>query len=415
MTHEITDFKSILRTDSELNQIQDLDILLERILKVIREAVHADAGSIYVRETEEFEGERVDKLVIKYAQNDTQQKKLPPGQKLVYSLFSLPINKSTISGYCALTKQLVNVPDVYNLPPDAPYSFSTTYDQISKYKTTSTLAVPLVSTEGRLLGVTQIINAKDTAGNSIPFSPDDEFLVTHFAATVTVALERAYMTRAMILRMIRMAELRDPMETGTHVNRVSGFAVEIYDGWARRHNVSDIEQERYRDVLKIAAMLHDAGKVAIPDAILKKPNRFTAEERLIMQRHTVSGAGLFDDLQSPLDTISRDIALTHHENWDGTGYPGWIDPVTRQVLKADSQGNPLGKKGEEIPFPGRIVAIADVYDALSSHRVYKEPWTVDQVLSEIRSMRGVKFDPELTDIFFEVLPNIKQIQNLYPE
>ncbi|GHV76146.1 phosphohydrolase [Spirochaetia bacterium] len=415
MSHEKTDFKSILRTDSELNQIQDLDILLERILKAIREAVHADAGSIYVLEQDMIEGERIEKLVIKYAQNDTQQKKLPPGQKLVYSLFSLPINKSTISGYCALTRQLVNVPDVYNLPPNAPYSFSTAYDKISNYKTTSTLAVPLVTNEGRLLGVTQIINAKDAEGNSIPFSRDDEFLVTHFAATVTVALERAYMTRAMILRMIRMAELRDPKETGTHVNRVAGFAVEIYDGWARRHEVPDEERERYRDALKIAAMLHDAGKVAIPDAILKKPSRFTVEEYRIMQRHTVFGAGLFDDLQSPLDTISRDIALTHHENWDGSGYPGWIDPVTKQVIKADSQGNPRGRRGEEIPLPGRIVALADVYDALCSHRVYKEPWTEEQVLSEIRSMRGIKFDPELTDIFFEILPNIKQIQNLYPE
>jgi HD-GYP domain-containing protein (c-di-GMP phosphodiesterase class II) len=223
------------------------------------------------------------------------------------------------------------------------------------------------------------------------------------------------MTRAMILRMIRMAELRDPKETGIHVNRVAGFSVEIYEGWARRRDVPNEEREKYRDVLKIAAMLHDAGQVAIPDAILKKPGRFTAEEYRIMQRHTVFGAGLFDDIQSQLDTISRDIALTHHENWDGTGYPGWVDPITKQVIKADSQGNPLGKKGTEIPLPGRIVALADVYDALCSRRVYKEPWTEDQVLSEIRSMRGIKFDPELTDIFFDVLPNIKQIQNLYPD
>jgi HD-GYP domain-containing protein (c-di-GMP phosphodiesterase class II) len=415
LSHDKTDFRSILRIDSELNQIQDLDILLERILKVIREAVHADAGSIYVRAMEEVAGERIEKLVIKYAQNETLQKKLPPGQKLVYSLLSLPIDKSTISGYCALTRKLVNVPDVYNLPADAPYFFSTTYDKISQYKTTSTLAVPLVTAEGRLLGVIQIINAKDAAGNTVSFSQDDEFLVTHFATTVTVALERAYMTRAMILRMIRMSELRDPKETGAHVNRVAGYAVEIYDGWARHHHVPSKEREKYRDTLKVAAMLHDAGKVAIPDAILKKPGLFTPEEYRIMQRHTLYGAGLFEDLQSPLDTISRDIALTHHENWDGTGYPGWIDPVTQQVIRTDSQGNPLGKQGEEIPFPGRIVALADVYDALCSRRVYKEPWTEDQVLSEIRSVRGVKFDPELTDIFFEVLSNIKQIQNLYPE
>ncbi|MDR1596972.1 MAG: HD domain-containing protein [Treponema sp.] len=409
------DFKSILRVDSELNHIQDLDLLLERILREARAVVHADAGSIYVKETEEINGKPVEKLVIKYAQNDTQQKKLPPGQKLVYSVLSLPINTSTISGYCAFTRKLVNVPDVYNLPPDAPYSFSTTFDKISNYRTTSILAIPLVTAEGRLMGVIQIINSKDKKGNTVPFSKDDEFLITHFAANVTIALQRAYVTRAMILRMIRMSELRDPKETGTHVNRVAGYTVEIYDGYAKRHNVPDKEREKYRDTLKIAAMLHDVGKVAISDVILKKPGRFTPEEYLVMQHHTVYGAGLFDDLQSEMDTIARDIALTHHENWDGTGYPGWIDPVTLKPIKTDDQGKPLGKREEEIPLSGRIVALADVYDALCSRRVYKEPWTEEQVLSEIHNVRGIKFDPELTDIFFEVLPNITQIKNLYPE
>jgi response regulator RpfG family c-di-GMP phosphodiesterase len=415
MSAKETDYEFILRVDSELNQIQDLDLLFERALKEAREVVHADAGSIYVKETEMVGGEQTDRLVIKCAQNDTQQKRLPSGQKLIYSKISLPINKSTISGYCALTGELVNVPDVYNISADAPYSFSPALDKLSNYKTTSTLAIPLVTAESRLLGVIQMINSQDKDGNTIPFSRNDEFLITHFAANVTVALQRAYVTRSMILRMIRMSELRDPMETGTHVNRVAGYAAEIYEGWARRHNVPGAQREKFRDVLKISAMLHDVGKVAISDMILKKPGRFTPDEYLIMQHHTIYGAGLFDDLHSELDTASRDIALTHHENWDGSGYPGWVDPLTSKPIKADSEGKPLGKKEEEIPFTGRIVALADVYDALCSRRVYKEPWTEDQVLSEIKNMRETKFDPELTDIFFETLPNIKRIQNLYPE
>jgi HD-GYP domain-containing protein (c-di-GMP phosphodiesterase class II) len=409
------DNKSIFSVDSELDQVQDFDLLLERILREAREVVHADAGSIYIKETEIIGGEPNDRLVIKYAQNDTQQKRLPPGQKLLYSKISLPINKATISGYCALTGELVNVPDVYNIPANAPYSFSSTLDMLSNYKTTSTLAIPLITAGNRLLGVIQMINPQDKEGNTLPFSRDDELLLTHFAANATVVLQRAYVTRSMILRMIRMAELRDPKETGTHVNRVAGYAVEIYEGWARRHNVSATEREKFRDTLKISAMLHDVGKVAISDVILKKPGRFTEEEYLVMQHHTIYGAGLFDDLHSELDAVSRDIALTHHENWDGSGYPGWVDPMTKKSIKADANGKPLGKREEEIPFPGRIVALADVYDALCSRRVYKEPWTEDQVLSEIRSLRESKFDPELTDIFFEVLPNIKQIQNLYPE
>ena len=162
-------------------------------------------------------------------------------------------------------------------------------------------------------------------------------------------------------------------------------------------------------------MLHDAGKVAISDTILKKPAKFTPEEYQVMQNHTVHGAALFDDPQSPLDNLSREIAFCHHENWDGTGYPGWVDPLTGCSLKTGDDGKPIGKKGDEIPLPGRIVSIADVFDALCSKRVYKEPWTEDDVLKEMKNLSGTKFEPELVDIFFEVLPGIKQIQKLYPE
>jgi HD-GYP domain-containing protein (c-di-GMP phosphodiesterase class II) len=410
-----TDLRSILSIDSELSQIQDVDLLLERILLEARKVVHADAGSIYVKDRVKEKNAEVEKLVIKYAQNDTTQKSLPPGRKMIYSVFPVPIDGKSVSGYSALTRKLVNVPDMYNIPEDAPYSFNPSYDRISGYKTISTLTIPLAAADGRLLGVIQVINSKNKDEEVVPFSKDDEFLITHFAANATTVLQRAYATRAMILRMIKMSELRDPKETGTHVNRVAGYAVEIYERWAFHHGVSDREREKFRDTLRVAAMLHDVGKVAISDIILKKPARFTPEEYQVMQHHTIYGARLFDDPQSELDNIARDIALTHHENWDGTGYPGWVDPVTERPIQADAQGKPLGRVKEEIPRAGRIVAIADVFDALCSKRVYKEPWTEEDVLSEIRKLSGTKFDPELVDIFFEILPNIKQIQALYPE
>ena len=415
MDERTPDFESILRLDSELNKIQDLDILLERILLEARNVVRADAGSIYVKQSVEENDSMVDKLFIKYAQNNTLQKSLPPGEKLIYSVFSVPISEKSISGYCALTGKIINIPDMYNIPADAPYSFNSSFDKITGYKTTSTLTFPLISADGRLLGVIQVINAMNEQGEIIPFSEQDEFIITHFAANATIALQRAYVTRAMILRMIKMSELRDPKETGTHVNRVAGYAVELYDRWAYKRNIPDAEREQFRDVLKISSMLHDVGKVAISDTILKKPARFTPEEFQIMQHHTMYGAGLFDDPQSPIDLIARDIALTHHENWDGTGYPGWIDPITNITIKTDEAGKPAGRKGEEIPLSGRIVAIADVFDALCSKRVYKEPWTEEQVLLEMRTLSGNKFDPELMDVFFEILPNIRQTQNLYPE
>ena len=408
-------FKKIIEIDSELTQIQDLDLLLERILLEARKVLNADAGSIYVKETVVEDGEKIDKLAIKYSQNDTTQKQLPPGQKSIYSVFSFPINDKTISGYCALTKQLVNVHDAYNLPSGVPYSFGINYDQISGYKTTTMLTVPLKTAEGRLLGVIQIINAKDKNGNTVPFTKNDEFLITHYAVNATNALQKAQLIRTMILRMIKMAELRDPKETGSHVNRVAGYAVEIYDRWATRHGVSEDKKEKFKDSFRISSMLHDVGKVAISDVILKKPAKFTPEEYLVMQNHTVYGAALFEDSQSPLDNLSQEISFTHHENWDGTGYPGWVDPVSGEPIKTGEEGKPLGKKAEEIPLTGRIVSLADVFDALCSRRVYKEPWTEEDVLAEIKKMSGTKFDPEIVDIFFEILPSIKQIQKLYPE
>jgi HD-GYP domain-containing protein (c-di-GMP phosphodiesterase class II) len=410
-----TDYKSIIETDSELNKIRDYDLLLERILLEARKVANADAGSIYVREVEDVTGVKVEKLAIKYAQNDTLMKRLSSGQKLIYSVFKIDIDEKTISGYCALAKKLINVADAYNLPEDAIYTFGNSFDMVSDYRTGSVLDIPLLTAEAKLLGVIQIINALDSDGKIIPFSKSDEFLISHFAEKATAALERANMTRAMVLRMIKMAELRDPIETGTHVSRVASYAVEIYDRYAFRHSVGVVEQDKFRDTLKIAAMLHDVGKVAISDSILKKPGRFTPEEFNIMKEHTRYGAMLFDDPQSYFDIVSRDIALCHHENWDGSGYPGWIDPDSGRTLKSGPDGKPLGKRGEEIPLAGRIVAIADVFDALNSKRVYKEAWDDEAVYAEMRKQSGIKFDPELVGIFLELIPTIRQIQSLYPE
>jgi len=340
---ETIDLRAILRLNTELSQIQDLDILLERILLMARNVVNADAGSIYARQTVVEEGETVDNLLIKYAQNDTFQKSLPPGEKQAYARLCVPINEKSISGYCAYNKKTINVPDMYDIPEGAPYSFNSSFDKLTGYKTTSSLTFPL-ATEERLLGVIQLINKTNKEGKVVPFSEEDELVLTNFAVNATTAMQRAFITRAMILRMIKMSELRDPKETGSHVNRVADYAVEIYDRWAYRHGISIDERESFRDILRIGAMLHDVGKVAIPDAILKKPSRFTPEEFNIMKYHTVYGASLFDNHTSPVDKVAMDIALTHHENWDGTGYPGWVDPMTHSPIKKDENGNPLGKK-----------------------------------------------------------------------
>ena len=407
MSSENVKLQEIIGIDSELNKLQDMDILLEKILTEARRVVGADAGSLYISDGE--------KLTINYAQNDTKQRELPPGEKLIYSVFSIPINTQTISGYAAATGEAVNIPDAYEIPESAPYGFNPHYDRVSGYKSTSMLAVPLSTNMGDILGVIQVINKLDEKGKVIAFSKDDELLVTHFATNATVALQRAQMTRAILLRMIKMAELRDPKETGPHVNRVAGYAVEIYERWAKEQGIEPREIERTKDSFRMAAILHDVGKVAISDNILKKPGRFTDDEYTVMKQHTLHGARLFLNKQSIFDEMAIEVALNHHENWDGTGYPGHVDVETGAPLKIDAAGNVVGKKGEEIPLFGRIVAISDVYDALRSRRVYKESWTHEQTLEEIRKMSGTKFDPKLVDIFFKVLPTIETISDKYKD
>ncbi len=395
----------------ELNQVRDLDILMERVLECARSFVNADAGSIYIRNKDE------DTLQFTYTQNDTLQERLPKGEKLIYATFTLPINKESISGYVATTGQLLNIPDVYQIESTAPYHFGKQFDEESGYQTRSVITVPLETRRGDILGILQIINAQDENKKIIPFTDSDEKLMLHFASTAAVALERAQMTRSILLRMIRMSEMRDPKETGAHVNRVGGYSIEIYEQWAQKHNLPKEEFDRNRDSLRMAAMLHDVGKIAISDVILKKPSRFNEDEFETMKQHTFLGARLFLNAQSDFDEAAFDVALNHHERWDGRGYPGYIDVATGKALTGfiRPEGKPMGKKGNEIPIFGRIVALADVYDALSSKRVYKEAWDESDVLTTIEKEAGAQFDPELIEIFFSRLNVLRSIQNRYAD
>jgi HD-GYP domain-containing protein (c-di-GMP phosphodiesterase class II) len=401
--------KKILQLGLEISQIKDIDLLLEKILGEARVFTNSDAGSIYVKEG--------NSLRFSYAQNDTIRKQLPPGRKLPYSTFSIPISNASIAGHVASSGALVNIADVYRIPDTAPYSFNRSYDDQTGYRTCSMLTFPLNNFRGDVIGVLQLINALDENGLPAPFSSDHESIISYFAGTAANAIERAKMTREIILRMNKMAELRDPKETGPHVNRVASYAVALYEEWATRKGIPQSEIDHNRDILRMSAMLHDVGKVAISDTILKKPGRFTPEEFQVMKLHTLFGANLFADIYSDFDESASLVAINHHERWDGNGYPGHIDPHTGQPLPGfeDGKGGARGKKGEEIPFFGRIVALADVYDALSSNRCYKEAWDENSVISEIQNESGKQFDPELVDTFMECIDTFRQIEKMYPD
>ncbi len=407
MLTEQQKMEALINLSMELNQVRDMDILMEHILTSARRFAGADAGSIYLKENEQ--------LKFSYTQNGTLQQRLPDGAKLIYNTFRIPIDPSSIAGYVALTGQHLNIEDTERMDPGLPFRFNRAFDEASGYWTRSILTTPLMTMREDVVGVLQVINAMEGDGRSVPFSQETGRMMDAFANMAAIALERAKMTREMILRTIRMAEMRDPKETGAHVNRVAGYALEIYESWAKANGIEKKEVDGKRDILRMAAMLHDVGKVAIPDVILKKPAKLTEEEYEVMKMHTVHGARLFLDRSSDFDEAAAEVAQNHHERWDGKGYPGHVDVDSGLPLEnhRTPEGRAAGKRGKEIPLFGRIVAIADVFDALSSRRSYKEPWTEEQCLAVLTKDSGSVFDPELIDHFVASLPSIRQIQKRY--
>jgi len=392
---------SLLSVTEDLININDLDTLLDKFLLEARRSTGADAGTVFL-----VKGGR---LRFAYVHNDSLFKDRAQ-TKYHYVDLEIPIDESSLAGYAAKTAQCLAIDDVYHIPSEAPYHFNRDFDRTSGYRTRSVLTVPMQTGNGKVVGVLQLINAQDAAGRVIPFSERHLALVNFFANNAAIAVERAMMTRELILRMIKMAELRDPRETGAHVNRVGAYAAEIYEAWAVRHGVSAEERHKTRDVVRVAAMLHDVGKVAISDTILKKPGRLDEDEFHIIKFHTIYGARLFGETTSELDRLSQEIALDHHERFDGTGYPGHVDDIFDPQVALGR-----GKRGEEIPLAARITALADVFDALISRRVYKDPWPEEKVLATIRRDSGSHFDPQVVDAFLEIYPVIKTIRQRYPD
>jgi putative two-component system response regulator len=187
--------------------------------------------------------------------------------------------------------------------------------------------------------------------------------------------------------LVRVSRFRDD-ETGSHVVRIGRYT----EAMARAHGFD----EARAGLAGIAATMHDIGKVGIPDSILRKPARLTEEEFAVIKTHTTIGARMLAGTDAPLLQLASDVALGHHERWDGTGYPE-------------------GRRGAESPIEARIVAVVDVYDALSHARVYKPAWPEEKVLAQFREQRGRQFDPDLVDTFFRCLPTLQRIRESLPE
>lgn len=189
-------------------------------------------------------------------------------------------------------------------------------------------------------------------------------------------------TRLQIVRRLgRASEYRDT-ETGTHIIRMSKVSVVLarHCGWGN----DDC------DSMLLASSMHDVGKIGVPDAILLKPGKLDGDEWQIMKKHALIGADILKDDESELLQLAHAIALSHHERWDGSGYP-------------------YGLAGDAIPLAGRIVAVADVFDALTSPRPYKEPWVFEKAVAYILDNAGTQFDPKAARCFESCLPEIRSV------
>ncbi len=283
----------------------------------------------------------------------------------------LPID-SGIVGNAIINETKIKIDDVYEDD-----RFNPEIDKKTGYITKSMLVIPMFDYNNEIIGAFQAINHK---GEKEVFDERDMqrlMLASTYAAETLVSVkltnEIEDTQKEVVFTMGAIGESRSK-ETGNHVKRVAEYSKVLALACGM--------DEKEADLLKQASPMHDIGKIAIPDAILKKPGRFNDEERTIMDSHAELGFNMIKNSQRPLLKAAAIVAHQHHEKWDGSGYPQQL-------------------KGEEIHIYGRITALADVFDALGSDRVYKKAWEDEKIFKLFRKESGKHFDPHLVDLFFE--------------
>ena len=361
-----------------LCQERNIEVLLEKILSEACAFTGAEGGSLYIREKNE--------LCFKVSQNE----KLP--QNLQLRGLRIPLSNSSVAGYVAMTGEILNIEDVYELPQSAPYRVDLSFDKKNNYRTRSMLLVPMQKSGHEPLGVLALINAVSPEGDLISFDYRYESLVHSLASQAAVAVSNAQLHQELkdayldtIFRLSRAAECRDA-DTAFHLERISAYSSILAKtlGFPAKF----IEDICY------ASPMHDVGKIGVPDNILLKPGKLTDAEYEAMKQHTLYGSKILSEGKSDIIKLSEEIALTHHEKYDGTGYP-------RKMA------------GDKIPWSGRIVALADVFDALVSKRCYKKAWSVESVIKFVDEQSGKHFDPKVVEAFHKSLPKILEAKELY--
>lgn len=314
--------------------------------------------------------------------------------KVAHGLDEIRIPSSAgLVGYAVTHDKAVFIDDAYTNEEYKDYLLNGALrtDQQTGYRTKALMVIPFRNSQGEIMGAYQAINKLTECEQ---FSDKDMEYLTLASSYAGKSLESALLTheieetqKEIIFRMGEIGESRSK-ETGNHVKRVAEYSYLLALGLAMSQEDAEL--------LKMTSPMHDIGKVAIPDSVLNKPGKLTDEEFKLMQNHTVIGYNLLKNSNRHILKTAAIVAYEHHEKWNGRGYP-------------------RGIKGEEIHLFGRITAIADVFDALGSERVYKKAWELDRILQLFKEERGEHFDPQVVDAFFMQLPALLRVREQYAD
>lgn len=354
----------LLNVSSELALEKDLKTILVKLTNVAKKLLNADICSIFLHDDKSKElwtivAERVNEI-------------------------RMPDNKG-IAGQVFHSGELLHILDAYQDP-----RFDKETDTKIGYRTKNMLVIPLINNTGSTFGVLEIINKLDDTS----FDHEDTDLLKHITLYVGSIIENFFLNdvikqahKDLVYRLSSVTKFKDK-ETQNHIIRVGLYCTVMATAlnWSKEK----------KELIQLAAPMHDIGKVGIPDHILLKQGLLDPEEREVIKKHSSYGYEILQGADSELLQLAAKIAIEHHEKWDGTGYPS-------------------GLSGEAISIEGRMTAIADVFDALTSARPYKKPWTFEQARENIEKEKGKHFDPNLAQLFLDSYEQMIQIKKDYTD
>ncbi len=347
------------KTGEFFSELINVEEIIKRIIREIKRILEVEIVSIFKVEEK---NKRISFYEFTKGSKDLKRVEIEWGKGIV--------------GYVAINKLPLIVNDVTK-----DERFYHEVDRKTGFKTRNLIAYPLI-VQKKIIGVIEAINKKDGL-----FTNKDLEIISLISSSAAVALQNAFLYRELeelfkgtITSLANSVEAKDPYTSG-HVSRVTEFSLEI----GKRIGLKG----EYLRNCELAAILHDIGKIAIPDSILKKPDRLTDEEYEIMKTHVYHGARILDPIPGMKNVIPA--VLHHHERWDGKGYP-------------------MGLRGEEIPLIARIITITDSFDAMNSDRPYRKRLPPEVIEKELKEKAGFQFDPRLIDVFLEI-EEVKELLN----